>query len=157
MLAVARELEAALAAGGASVYLTRDADASPTDRERAALANDLGADVFISLHAASHPDSSAAGAATYYYGNERFESERGARLADLVQTAVCDLGFTNGRTHAKTWPLLRETRMPALQIEPCYLTNPAEERLLADPTFHRRLAAAIASAVRTYASSPVLA
>jgi len=157
MFAIARELEAALGAGGAAVYMTRDADASPSDRERAALANDVGADIVIALHAASHGDAGAAGAATYYYGNERFASERGARLADLVQAAVSELGLTNGRTHAKTWPLLRETRMPAVQLEPCYLTNPEEERRLADPGFHRRLAAAVSSAVRTFASSPVLA
>ena len=157
MYAIARELEAALGAGGAAVYLTRDLDGSPSDRERAALANDLGADIVISLHVASHADATAGGAATYFYGNERFVSELGARLADLVQTAVCALGLTDGRTQAKTFPLLRETRMPAIQLEPCYLSNPDDERRLADPAFHRGLAAAVASAVRTFASSPVLA
>lgn len=153
MYAIASELEAALAAGGAGVYLTRDADAAPSDRERAALANDLGADLLISLHAASHSDTAAGGAATYYYGNERFESEAGARLADAVQSAVCGrLRLTDGRSHAKTWTILRETRMPAIQHEPCYISNPDEEGMLRDPLFRRRLADAIAEAVRDFLS-----
>jgi N-acetylmuramoyl-L-alanine amidase len=155
MYAIARNLEAVLAAGGASVYLTRDESTSPEDRDRAALANDVGADLLISLHAASHKDEAGSGTATFFYGNETFESEMGARLADLVQAAVCSLGLTDGRTHAKTWTILRETRMPAIQLEPCYFTNPAEEKLIADPSFQRRLAAAVADAVRTFVSSPI--
>lgn len=155
MFAIARELEASLAAGGAVVYLTRDESSAPDDRDRAALANDLRADLLISLHAASLRDPAGSGTATFYYGNERFESEMGARLADLVQAGVCELGLTDGRTHAKTFTILRETRMPAIQLEPCYLTNPAEEKLIADLGFQRRLAAAIADAVRTFVSSPI--
>ncbi len=155
MFALARELHASLAAAGAAAFLTRDDANGAEDNVRAALANDLGADLFISLHTASHPDPTAGGAATYYYGNERFESEGGARLADLVQSSVCALDLLDGRAHAKTWTLLRETRMVAIQHEPAYLTNPAEEKLLADPAFQRRLAAAITDAVRTFVSSPI--
>jgi N-acetylmuramoyl-L-alanine amidase len=155
MYGIARELEAALAASGAAVYLSRDESSSPTDRARAELANRVHADLFISLHTAAHADTAANGAATFYYGHERFESEAGGRLAEMAQAAVCELGFTDGRTHAKTFPILRETRMPAIQIEPCYISNPREERLLADPDFRRRLAVAIANAVRRFVSSAV--
>ncbi|MCA1833804.1 MAG: N-acetylmuramoyl-L-alanine amidase [Actinobacteria bacterium] len=153
--ALARELEAALATSGAAVYLTRDLSSAPTDGERAALANSLHADLFISLHVAAHDDTAANGAATFYYGHERFESEAGARLAELAQESVCELGLVDGRTHAKTFPILRETRMPAIQIEPCYVSNPREELLLDDPAFRRRLATAIAGAVREFVSSAV--
>lgn len=153
--AIVRELEAALAAAGAAVYLTRDEQSARTDTERAALANGVRADLFISVHAASHEDAAANGAATFYYGNERFESEAGARLAEAAQSAVCALGLTNGRTHAKAFPILRETRMPAIQIEPCYISNPHEEALLADAQFRHRLAVAIAGAVSTFVSAPV--
>lgn len=152
---VARELDAALAASGALVFLSREEDAGPSDGERAELANQLGSDLFISLHAAAHSDEAASGAATFYYGHDRFESEAGARLAELAQRAVSDLGLTDGRTHAKTFSILRETRMPAIHIELGYLTNPHEERRLTDPVFQRRLAFSIAAAVRAFASSPV--
>ena len=145
------ELEAALGAGGAQVYVTRDEDAGPSDSERAALANRVGADILVSIHVASMPDAAASGAATFYYGNERYQSSAGARLADAVQSAIRGLGLVDGRTHAKTWAILRETRMAAIQIEPAFISNADEEKLLADPAFHRRLAHAVAEAIRSVA------
>jgi N-acetylmuramoyl-L-alanine amidase len=153
--AIARELEAALAAGGMTVYLTRDKTTNPTDSQRAAFANRQGADLLISIHVAAHSDTSAGGAATFYYGHERFESEAGARFAELAQRAVCSRGLLDGRTHAKTFAILRETRMPAIQVEPGFISNPAEEKLLTDPSFRRSLGHAIAGAVREFISSSV--
>lgn len=155
--AIARELEAALGSGGMTVYLTRDESANPGESQRAAFANRQGADILISIHAASHQDPSASGVATFYYGHERFESEAGARLAELAQQAVSRLGLVDGRTHAKTFAILRETRMPAIHIEPGFISNPGEEALLADPGFRRALGHAIAAAVRAFVSPAVLA
>ncbi len=152
--AIARELEAALAAGGMTVYLTRDHATNPADSQRAKFANKQGADLLISIHVGAHSDVSAGGAATFYYGHEKFESEAGARLAELAQRAVCALGLLDGRTHAKTFEILRETRMPAIQIEPGFISNPDEESMLTDPTFRRALAQAIAGAVREFTSVP---
>jgi N-acetylmuramoyl-L-alanine amidase len=148
--ALARATEAALAAQGAHVFLTRRANGNPSDTERAALANTLDAHVFLALHAAGG-DPGAHGAAAYYFGHERFHSESGARLAEALLEEVTALGLVDGRAHAKTFPLLRETRMTAVVLEPAYITNAEEERLLTDPTFRARLADAIARAVSTYA------
>ncbi|MBI4260624.1 MAG: N-acetylmuramoyl-L-alanine amidase, partial [Actinobacteria bacterium] len=46
--------------------------------------------------------------------------------------------------------LLRETRMPAVQVEPCFLTNPREERLLAQPGFRRDIAVAVTHGLRRF-------
>jgi N-acetylmuramoyl-L-alanine amidase len=145
--AVAARLEAALMSMGAAVYLTREEDAGPTDRQRAALANKLGADLYVAIHAGGATDTHASGAAAYYFGHERYRSETGLRLAELLLEEVCTLGLTDGRAHAKTFGILRETRMPAVQIEPAYITNLGEERLLADATFQARLAEAMAAAL----------
>lgn len=152
---IARHVEQLLSAGGASVFLTRDETANPSARERAHLANRLAADLFLSIHTASHTDTAANGSATYYYGHERFESHVGSLLADAVQASVCSLGLTDGRTHAKTWPILRETRMPAVHLEPAYLTNPDEERLLADDNFRTAVARALASAIDHFVTQAV--
>jgi N-acetylmuramoyl-L-alanine amidase len=152
---ICRRLEAALAASGAEVFLTRDGASGPPDHQRTALANTLGADLFLSVHAGGSSDEEACGAATYYFGHERFRSEAGARLAECIQDEITAIGLTNGRTHPKTWGVLRETQMPAVQVEPCFLTNPAEEVLLVDPAFQRRVAEAIAAALRRFAHQPV--
>jgi N-acetylmuramoyl-L-alanine amidase len=49
--------------------------------------------------------------------------------------------------------MLRETRMPAVQVEPCFLTNAKEEAMLTDPVSRRLLAAAIAAGVQRFFGS----
>ena len=56
----------------------------------------------------------------------------------------------DGRTHPLAIAILRETRMPAVQVEPCFLTNPKEAELLEDPEFHARIAHAIAGGVERF-------
>src|SRR2546430_17527456 len=88
-------------------------------------ANDLGGDLFISLHIDGHANPGAHGVATYHYGTESgVTSTVGERLAGLVQREiVMRTGLANCQTHAKTWELLRLTRMPAGRVEGGYLTQ----------------------------------
>jgi N-acetylmuramoyl-L-alanine amidase len=151
--AIATALEAVLSATGTQVFLTRRHGDGPEDAERATLANTLESDLYLSLHAGG-AEQSARGAAAYYFGHERFHSETGMRVAELLLEHVCSLGFIDGRAHAKTFPVLRETRMPAVVLEAGYLTNPDEERLLIDPAFQQRLATAIAESLRRFAREP---
>ncbi len=55
---------------------------------------------------------------------------------------VSRIGLTDGRTHSMSITILRETRMPAVQVEPCFVTNPREERLLSEEPFRRDVAIA---------------
>jgi N-acetylmuramoyl-L-alanine amidase len=153
--AIARRLEAVLSAWGVVVYPTREPERSPTDSQRATLANALEADLYIAIHTAGSTDSASAGAVTYYFGHERFRSEAGARLAECIHEAIVGLGVADAGAHAKQYAILRETRMPAVQVEPGHLTNGTDEARLLDEAFRRRLAEAIAAGVRAFARSPV--
>lgn len=151
--ALAARLDAALAAGGAQTFVTRRAPDGPEDAARASLANALEADLFVALHLGGGEPGS--GAAAYYFGHKSFRSEAGALLAESILTEVCRLGLVNGRAHPKTFPVLRETRMPAVVLEAGYVTDPDEEELLADPSFIEQLAAAIAAGIVRFARDPV--
>ena len=73
----------------------------------------------------------------------------GAEFADLVQREiVARTDLQDCRTHAKTWDLLRHTRMPAVRIELGYVTNAADAAKLADPTFRDAVAEAVVVAVQ---------
>ena len=61
---------------------------------------------------------------------------------------VARTDLTDCRTHAKTWDLLRRTRMPAVRIEIGYLTSPRDAARLADPGFRDVVAEAIVVAVQ---------
>ncbi len=155
MFEIARRLEAVLSASGVVVYPTREADRSPTDSQRATLANALGADLFLAIHTAGSTEPAARGVITYFFGHERFRSEAGARLAECIHAELASVCGADAGVHAKQYAVLRETRMPAVQIEPGHLTNPEEEARLSDDAFQRKLAEAIAAGLRSFARSPV--
>ena len=72
-LSVARRLKAALESRlGVRVILTRDADTLVELDERAALANNNKADLFVSLHANASVRASAAGAEVFYLSLEEY-------------------------------------------------------------------------------------
>lgn len=149
---LAARLEGRLAAAGMRVHLTRGPAPTRalTDLERARLANELGADLFISIHLDGHRNPAADGVATYHYGSENgVTSTVGERLAGLVQREiVARAGLRNCHTHAKTWELLRITRMPAVRVDVGYLTSPVDRERLIDPAFRDRVVEAIMAAVQ---------
>ena len=152
---LATRLEGRLTALGVRTLLTRGPANSRTDDERAALANEAGADLVLSLHVDGFASPLANGLATYYYGTEGASSTMGERLADLVRReVVARTGLTDGRTHGKAWALLRMTRMPAVRVELGYLTSPIDRPRLLDPLFRDTVAEGLLVAVqRLYLSS----
>lgn len=158
---VASRLEGRLGATGTSAFLTRGPDAGaaegPTEQDRANFANAAGADLLVSLHVNRHPNPTACGVASYYYGTDQYghHSSVGARLADLVQREICArTDLVDCRVHAKTWDLLRRTRMPAVRVELGYLSNPGDAARLGDPATRDVLAEAIAAAVQRLYLAP---
>jgi N-acetylmuramoyl-L-alanine amidase len=149
---LAARLEGRLAAAGMRVHLTRGpSPAAPmSGAERAALANSLGADLLISLHLDGHENEAAHGVATYHYGTgSGLSSTVGERLANLVQREiVVRTGMRDCHIHAKTWELLRLTRMPAVRVDLGYLTSPTDRDRLVNPLFREQIVEAILAAVQ---------
>ncbi len=140
-----------LTARGAEPFLLRSGPVTPSTEDRAKAANARGAEALISLHLNSHDDPKAEGASCFYFGREGYVSQAGQRLAENIQEALTsDLGVMDGRTHAKSLPLLRLTTMPAVHVEPCFITNPAEEALLRTERFRREVARALAVAIERF-------
>jgi N-acetylmuramoyl-L-alanine amidase len=143
---LARRLEGRLTAIGVSVVYTRTESTSPSEEERAALANAAAADLVLSLHCDSHDAADASGVATFFYGRDRRTSWSavGEHLADLVlREIVARTGLANCRSHGRSWSLLQQTKMPAIRVEAGYLTHPDDAARLADPGFRDTLAEAV--------------
>lgn len=149
---IAARLEGRLGAAGMRVHLTRGPrpETPLSDLDRAQLANELGADLLISVHIDGHPNPAADGVASYHYGTGNgVTSTVGERLAGLVQREiVARTGLRNCNTHAKTWELLRLTRMPAVRVDVGYLTSPADRARLTDPLFREQVVEAMVAAVQ---------
>jgi N-acetylmuramoyl-L-alanine amidase len=149
--AIASLVEGRLSALGAHVVLARGPATSPSNSDRATLANDEDVEAILSIHVNGTDSRNARGAAAYYFGTEGYVSERGRMLAQLtVDAIVAVTGTPNCRTHPSTSALLRESRAPAVIIEPGFLTHPGEGEQLTDPHHQRLVAAAIAEATQTF-------
>ncbi|MGH2819486.1 MAG: N-acetylmuramoyl-L-alanine amidase family protein, partial [Actinomycetota bacterium] len=125
---------------------TRTESDDPDTTTRARRANDLEADLFLSLHLNSHTEPTAEGASTYHFGGSR----AGEALAECVQNRLAQIGQRDCRSHARSYAILKETRMPAVLVEPAFISNPDEAKRLEDPAFQRAVAIAIANGVIDY-------
>ncbi|MCA1838718.1 MAG: N-acetylmuramoyl-L-alanine amidase [Actinomycetota bacterium] len=138
---------------GADTTLTRGPHDGAPESARAAIANEIGADLLVSIHLNGNESHSAKGAATYFFESSGVASEPGEHLASLIQRNLVILGSLDCRSHGKTYPILRETSMPAVVVEPCFITNPDEVRSLEDPEHFHKIAGAIASGIEQYYSA----
>ena len=147
---LASRLEGRMAAIGMETFLSRPANRGPSDIERANTANGVGADLMISLRCDAQPSPSASGVASFYFGNAHGSvSTIGRNLADFIQReVVARTGLRDCRTHGRTWDLLRLTRMPTVQVDVGYITNPHDRSVLISPTSRDALAEGILAAVK---------
>jgi N-acetylmuramoyl-L-alanine amidase len=147
---LASRVEGRLAAAGARVYLTRGRGGGPSAEERTAFANDARADLFLSLHMEAHGSAHARGVASYYYGTGSGASSTvGEQFANLARREViARTGMLDCGSHAKTWDILRMTRMPAVRVDCGYLSHPVDRLLLLDARLRSTIAQAVVASVQ---------
>ena len=147
---LASRLEGRMTAIGMETFLSRPANHSPADTDRAATANTVGADLMISLRFERQPSAGANGVASFYFGSSHGSvSTIGRNLADFIQReVVARTGLLDCRTHGRTWDLLRLTRMPTVQVDVGYITNPRDSGMLATRECRDAIAEGILAAVK---------
>lgn len=133
---------------GFKVKMTRTDDRYLSLGDRAKIANDVNADIFISIHCNAASSNKANGIETLYYPG----SDKGKILAGVIQHNMIDkLNMTN--RGVKTRPdlfVLKYTSMPAVLIECGFITNPEENKLLTADKYRNDIAAAISDGVGEY-------
>lgn len=147
---LASRLEGRMTAIGMETFLSRPVNRSPADAERAATANTVGADLMISLRFERQSSPTANGLSCFYFGSSHGSvSTIGRNLADFIQREVsARTGLLDCRTHGRTWDLLRLTRMPTVQVDVGYITNPRDSRMLVTRECRDAVAEGILAAVK---------
>ncbi|MEW5899826.1 MAG: N-acetylmuramoyl-L-alanine amidase, partial [Bacillota bacterium] len=151
---VARRAAGLLTAYGARVVLTRSGDYEVDLYARPEKANSAGADLFVSIHMNANTSAQLSGTTTYYArssanGAERLAKSR--RLAEHIQSAlVSALRLEDKGVRQADFVVIREAAMPAALIEAAFLSNPAEERLMATEQFRENTARAIVQGIGAY-------
>jgi N-acetylmuramoyl-L-alanine amidase len=144
--ALTRALVAELARLGAE---PRALSAEQSPSARATRANELGADVCVSLHLGEGVPE-ASGPTCSYFGSQVTHSPAGRHLADLILAELEREIGVRGRLQRLSAAMLRETRMPAVQVEALVTSNEAEAALLQAPDVVVGLGRAIGEGVRRY-------
>lgn len=128
------------------VYMTRETDVYPTLQFRSALANEIEADLFISIHNNS-ASASISGTETLYFPSTT--DTRGQAIAQLVQKAiVSNCGMVDRGIKARSdLYVLRTTNMPAILIETGFLTNVNDASRINSSSFINIWARAVYNAV----------
>ncbi|MDP3013690.1 MAG: N-acetylmuramoyl-L-alanine amidase, partial [Candidatus Subteraquimicrobiales bacterium] len=81
-------------------------------------------------------------------------SRTGRRLAEAIQNElVSSLESKDNRVKGKNFAVLRGTKMTAVLVEPLFITNPEEEKMLQDEACRQRVAVAIFDGVKNYLKS----
>ncbi|MGE5704229.1 MAG: N-acetylmuramoyl-L-alanine amidase [Clostridia bacterium] len=126
------------------VVTTRSTDVYLTLKERADLANEWDADLFLSIHANSFKPTTR-GTETFYYNAN---SEDFARV--VHKHLVKATGFPDRTVQIQPFYVIKNTTMPAALTETGFLTNEIENKLLMSPEFQDRIAKALTAAIREY-------
>lgn len=138
-----------LEAQGVNVICTRTEDTKPSLTERATVANNAGADCFVSLHTnASGSGWSEARGLELYTSSGPETAERNV-LAGHLLDAFSAAGVTLWADAVKheLYTVLVKTNMPAVLIEYGFHTNREDVALLKDSAYRDKLAEATARGV----------
>jgi N-acetylmuramoyl-L-alanine amidase len=161
-LDIARRVYRLLKAMGVNVCLTRVGDnpVRPWTRghreqqktellTRCQIANQMEADLFVSVHANARRSNPMEhrGTETYYRQPNSFAFAH-AMQRELVRA----IGLPDGGVirHPKSIIVLQYTEMPSVLVEVGYLSHPADETILATEELRERAAMGIANGVRKY-------
>ncbi len=142
VLRLALTVGALLEQRGIDVVYTRTTDVYNTPFEKATMANNSGADLFVSFHRNATPTGEATGAEVLVYEDAGLPAELAREILDALEEA----GFDNrGVIERKNLVVLRRTQMPSVLLEVGFIDNQADNELF-DQEFDQ-IAEGIADAI----------
>lgn len=152
-LQIAKKIESKLKSRGIDVKMSRSSDIYYSLSERAEMANDYGADAFVSIHQNSAESASANGIETYYNRNKEEEKP----LSNDVQTQVINkTGATNRGVKNAEFTVLVKSNMISALVECGFISNESEVKNLSDSDYQDKLATGIADGIENYLKSNVI-
>ncbi len=157
--AIARKLERLVRVEpGMRSVMVRRGDRFIGLRQRAEIARQVGADLFISIHADANTDGDAKGSAVFIlsprrveYGDLAENALESDRAAGKILGELRKRQYLHCRHVQKArFEVLKSPDVPSLLIETGFVTNPEEERQLASPAYQEKVARSIFNGIRAY-------
>ena len=169
-LLLADEVTHLLKKQGYKVVTVRSRDTTIELSDRAEIANNAKADLFVCLHFNSADDRGVRGVETYcmspagvessnagggksnegnYLGNAH-NAENIALAYQVHKTIVKNLGSEDRGIKRARFEVLRNAKMPGILIEGGFMSNSAEARKIYDPAWRRRMAQSVVEGIVAY-------
>ncbi len=158
-LAVSEKLRTELENRGYQVYMVREShDVDISNSERAQMAYDSGAEVFVRIHANGSENSKANGAMTIcptpknpYVADLYVDSQR------LSEFVLDGLTASTGCKRERIWETdtmsgINWSKIPVTIVEMGYMSNPEEDKKMAGEEYQLLIAAGIADGIDVYFS-----
>lgn len=129
------------------VHMTREEDTfiSSKGSLRAKFANELNADLFISIHGNTFTDPDLSGTQTFYYHDNSKPFAEAMHQHMVNATRFIDQGVNKGN-----YFVLRDSNMPSVLLEIGYLTNALEEQKMLREDFQETIADSISVGIKEY-------
>ena len=127
------------------VIYTRTEDVYVDLSERALIANQAKADLFVSIHCNSAPSASANGMEVYVHTTCSAASTRAAHA--IYDRLLPASGLRGRGVKANDYAVLRETVMPAVLVELGFVSNDGDRAKLISEDWQNRAAEAITSGI----------
>lgn len=158
-LAVSLKLKEELVKRGYDVYMVREIhEVNLSNSERAKMANESGADIFVRIHGNSIADSSVNGALTMCmtknnpYNSSLYSKSR--ELSQEIVDGICaETGFRNrGIQETDTMSGINWCELPVTIVEMGFMSNPTEDRKMATEEYQNKIVKGIADGIDAYYS-----
>jgi N-acetylmuramoyl-L-alanine amidase len=144
-LSIVKKVQALLAKESRiNLVLTRESDIYPSLGDRVNMANNLKADVFVSVHGNSF-NSGANGTETYY------NRSNSRALANLMhKNIVAATQFLDRGVRNQGFKVIKDTTMPAVLLEIGFLSHTQNAQQMFNDAFQKRVAQAIVTSIKQY-------
>ncbi|MDR2431624.1 MAG: N-acetylmuramoyl-L-alanine amidase family protein [Candidatus Margulisbacteria bacterium] len=144
-LELAKKLQGLLREKGAVALLSREGDENVALDAQAEFAIRAKADLLVSVHLNYFINESASGAETYYYKPVDYALAKCVHEEIVRQSGLKDRGLRKAQMHN-----LNHTPMPGVLIEPLFISNRREEKLIKTQDFQWKLMRAVAAGIENY-------
>lgn len=156
-LAIALKLRDYLKGAGMNIFMTRETDVYYTKYERPAMANEINADFFVSIHNNSSESSKIKGTEVLYYakicnggqGETATYGISSSFVASKIESEMVKALGTEkrGTFNRPSLAVLNKTDMPAIIVEGAYLSNEEDFGKMETDEYIDRYAYATAKAI----------
>ncbi len=152
-LQISQKIEAKLKTKGVQVQMSRYDDTYLSLTERTRMANNWGADIFVSIHQNSATNSSAEGIETYYHSSRQDSKELAVEIQnDLIQST----NVTNRGVKTANYSVIQTASMPSNLVECGFISNPTEAKNLSSSSYQDKVADGIVNGIMDYLATNVI-